>query len=456
LKDDRRELSKLLEEFGRTKDPQLQQQVLQQMAALKRQMMELQQRMAELAKGIRDDFMNHEALQEMMESENFDSKLDDIEKLVKEGNAEEALKKMQELSMQMDESLQQLQNASVQADQQADPELAQKYEEFSDNLEQTAKQQESLAAKTKSLRDKYKDQVKEKIAKQGGALKREVQQKLAELQQSYEKLDNERSARRLDDNRLQALHDIANVTQALDANDFDLAAEAAQKLEERARRLADASAEQRRLDDMFQNPPEVRRDSKQLNERLGDDAKKAQEIAGALKDLFPQNGSQLSEGDRAQMGELAKQQKQLEQKADQLEQQMAALGERAPIFDEDAKQQMKQAGQRMGQATQKLSGRDPSHGYGEQQGALQALQQLQQQMQKKGKGGGGGLPLPMRQGGRNGNRGPGEQSEKVEIPDDDPNRAPREFRKDVMDAMKQGAPDRYKDQNKRYYEELVK
>ena len=37
-----------------------------------------------------------------------------------------------------------------------------------------------------------------------------------------------------------------------------------------------------------------------------------------------------------------------------------------------------------------------------------------------------------------------------------PNAAPREFRKDVMDAMKQGAPDRYRDQNKAYYAELVK
>jgi hypothetical protein len=46
--------------------------------------------------------------------------------------------------------------------------------------------------------------------------------------------------------------------------------------------------------------------------------------------------------------------------------------------------------------------------------------------------------------------------EKVELPDEDPNQPPREFRKDVMDAMKQGAPDKYKDQNKRYYEELVK
>jgi len=30
------------------------------------------------------------------------------------------------------------------------------------------------------------------------------------------------------------------------------------------------------------------------------------------------------------------------------------------------------------------------------------------------------------------------------------------FRKDVMDATKQGAPERYKEQVKRYYEELVK
>jgi hypothetical protein len=52
--------------------------------------------------------------------------------------------------------------------------------------------------------------------------------------------------------------------------------------------------------------------------------------------------------------------------------------------------------------------------------------------------------------------GRGNKAEKVEIPEEDPNAAPREFRKDVMDAMKQGAPDRYKDQNKKYYEELVK
>ena len=33
---------------------------------------------------------------------------------------------------------------------------------------------------------------------------------------------------------------------------------------------------------------------------------------------------------------------------------------------------------------------------------------------------------------------------------------PEEYRKDILDAMKQGAPEKYKDQVKRYYEEIVK
>ena len=458
LKDDRRELSKLLEEFGRTKEPQVKQQVLQQMAALKRHMMELQERMAELAKGIRDDFMNREALEEMMQSENLGSKLDEIEKLVNEGNAEEALKKMQELSMQMDETLQQLEEAADEADEQADPELTRKYREFSDSLEQTAKQQEGLADKTKALRDKYRNQVKDRIAKQGAALKQELQQKLAELKQSYLKLEGHF---RLEDSRSQGLRDIENVKQSLDANDFDLASEAADKLEEHAKRLSESAAEQQRLDELFQNPPDVRRESKDVSERASGNAKKAEEVGSSLRGLFPQNGSQLTEAELAQMGEMAKQQRQLEQKTDQLQQQMEALNERAPIFDDDAKQLIKKAGQRMGGAGQKLTGRDPSHGYSEQQGALQALKGLQQQMQQQqqgGKGGKGGMPMPTRSPGRRGKNGQGREndSEKVEIPDEDPNRAPREFRKDVMDAMKQGAPDRYRDQNKRYYEELVK
>jgi DNA repair exonuclease SbcCD ATPase subunit len=217
--------------------------------------------------------------------------------------------------------------------------------------------------------------------------------------------------------------------------------------------MAEQATEQHRLDELFKNPPEVRRESQQLQERLQKDARKSQEVAQRLRSLFPQPGSQMSEQDRQELGEMARKQKGLQQRAAELEQQMEQIGQRAPIFNDEASAQMQQAGEKMQNAQERLSGKDPGRGFGEQQGALQALQGLQQQMERAGqRGGKGGIPLPLR-GSRSGR---GTRPEKVELPDEDPNQAPREFRKEVMDAMKQGAPDRYKDQNKKYYEELVK
>jgi hypothetical protein len=452
LKEDRAELSRLLEEYARTKDPAAQQALLKQMDALRQRMAELQRRMAELSKGIRDDFMNQEALQQLMEEQNLEAKLDEVEKLVREGKADEAMKKMQELAMQMDELLEALDEAGDRADEQADPELARMVEDFQENLAETLRQQERLAEKTRELRDKYRTQQRERVARQGEALKRELLQRLDELDKSYRELERDRFGNLLDERAAEARQEIEHVQQALKANDFDLASEAADRLEEKAQGMAEQASEQRRLDEMFQNPPEVRRASRQLYDTLQRDAKKAEEVAQSLRDLFPQPGSQMSEAERQQLQELARQQRDLEKRRQRLEQQMEEIGERAPLFNEEAHGQLQQAGERMQAAGDRLSGRDAARGYGEQQGALQALRGLQQAMEQAGRSGGkGGIPLPLKRAG-----GHGRGTEKVEIPDEDPNAAPREFRKDVMDAMKQGAPDRYRDQNKRYYEELVK
>ncbi len=457
LREDRKELSRLLEEFGRTKDSSIQQALVEQMKSLKQRMLELQQRMAELSKGIRDDFMNAEALQQMQEEFGLQSALDEVEQLVKEGKAEEALKKMQELAMELDDFLEKLDEAGVRADEQSDPELARQFEEFQQNLGDTVQKQQQLADKTKALRDKYREQQKERISKQGEALKRELKDKLDELEKSWSQLDGDRFGFRFEDFQKEAMQARNNVQQSLEANDFDLASESADRMEEKAGKMAAQGAEMRQRDELFQNPPEIRRESKQAADRLQRDLKKAQEVAQKLRDLFPQPGQQMNDQDRQQMAELARSQKQLQQQSQSLQQQMDAIGERAPIFDEEAQQQMEQVGQRMQGAGERLAGKDASKGFGEQQGAMQGLRGIQQAIeqagQKAGKGGKGGIPFPIK---RNGGRGRGSQPEKVEIPDEDPNAAPREFRKDVMDAMKQGAPDRYKDQNKKYYEELVK
>ena len=72
-------------------------------------------------------------------------------------------------------------------------------------------------------------------------------------------------------------------------------------------------------------------------------------------------------------------------------------------------------------------------------------------------GGGGGFPFPFAEdaGGREGD-GTDPSHEKVEIPGAEAYKVPAEFRKDLLDAMKQGAPEPYKGDLQRYYEELVK
>jgi len=50
----------------------------------------------------------------------------------------------------------------------------------------------------------------------------------------------------------------------------------------------------------------------------------------------------------------------------------------------------------------------------------------------------------------------GVRHDHVEIPDAESSRAPSEFRKELLDAMKQAPPEKYKERVKQYYEELVK
>ena len=91
--------------------------------------------------------------------------------------------------------------------------------------------------------------------------------------------------------------------------------------------------------------------------------------------------------------------------------------------------------------------------------AAGALVISHQQNQGKGGGGGMGFPFPFGDPGGGGEEsGDGREAsrEKVKIPGAEAYKVPEEFRKDLLDAMRQGAPERYKGEVQHYYEELVK
>jgi len=69
-----------------------------------------------------------------------------------------------------------------------------------------------------------------------------------------------------------------------------------------------------------------------------------------------------------------------------------------------------------------------------------------------------GFPFPFGDAGGGSEEGEGRDParEKVNIPGAEAYKVPEEFRKDLLDAMKQGAPERYRSEVQRYYEELVR
>jgi hypothetical protein len=448
LQRDQRELARLIERYQATQDPALREQMIRQVSTLRQRMNELMRRSMAMAKTIRDEHFNAEAFGKSQADA-----LDDIEKLLREGKTQEALAKLQQLQAETDTEMR---KADEQLGQ-VDPELVKRFRDFAEALKETHDEQARVASETKGIRDHYREQLRERLREKGEPLKNQIRRDLEAVAQDYRKTRPGELGPRSDRALENAQSELENLKSALHADDFDLAAEAARSAGQAADEIARDAQQQHALNEAYRNPGEVRDQSKRMAQRMEQDAQKLHDIQRSLQQLFPPPGSQLSTPDRQRMQQLSQEQRGLEQKAQDLGQKMQQLNKLAPLFGNKGMEQLEQVGERMSSATERLEGRDPGRGYGEQKSALDGLEQLQQRMQEaqRSGGSGGGLPLPMFAG-REGEDGNEVSPQKVEIPEADPGTAFQDFRKDLLDAMKQGTPERYREQVKSYYEELVK
>jgi hypothetical protein len=180
-----------------------------------------------------------------------------------------------------------------------------------------------------------------------------------------------------------------------------------------------------------------------------------------LEKLFPDARTVLPQGEQQKLDRLSREQAGLEERAGKLQQRLDQLSQEAPIFPPQAGRDLSEGREHMQSAAASLGQKNPQRGAGQQREALSALERVKKGLEEMGKGGGqggGGFPFPYAEAGGNRNDGPdGDPSrEKVEIPQVDASRAREQFRRDLLEAMKQGTPEPYQVEVKRYYEELVK
>jgi hypothetical protein len=227
----------------------------------------------------------------------------------------------------------------------------------------------------------------------------------------------------------------------LQANDLDeargMARQADQGLEGMKSDLRDEEARAWR-------PP--RQGQRKAREHVEEAEKIARQLSEQIDKNVPKPGELMSPDDQRKMNELAERQRAARKRAQELQRDLQGKtgpdGKPMPMPPQMS-EGLRDAGQHMERAGNELQKRDARDASGEQAQALEKLAKLKEQMQQQRR------PREEAGGGR-------VDKEPVKIPGAEEYRAPKEFRQDLLDAMKRQAPAEYRDQVKKYYEELVK
>jgi hypothetical protein len=237
---------------------------------------------------------------------------------------------------------------------------------------------------------------------------------------------------------------VADTDKALGEDDVDEARGMAKQAHEGLRQMAmDLHDEEMRS--WTRTPPKLRKS----REDVSQDEMLAREIADELDKAMPKPSQLMSPEDQKRMSELAKRQQTLRQRAQDMAKELAKPklgpdGKPMPTpIPQSLQPGLREAGQHMERAEDDLRGQTPRDAVGEEAQALDKLNQMKEQMQRERR------PKDQSMGARM-------DKEPVRIPGADEFRAPKEFRQDLLDAMKRGAPAEYREQLKRYYEELAK
>jgi hypothetical protein len=456
----RTELADLMDRYKAAPTEAAKRELLARIARMKDRVKELLARMSESARGFNDEHMNAEAMAEMARSQDMVGGLDQIEQLLAKGDLEGAMKALDQMASSLDKMLAGMQKTAGMPDERARA-LMKDMLAFKEQLEQVKAEQEKTAKDTAAIQKRYREAVAEKM--------RKAEQKVKELSKlaGEAKKDVDQAqpgvTYRAEPEFEQSRELLSNLERALGMKELDAAFDASQRASPAVERLARFLEEDVALSE--QNPAYTKREPQAVREaqkHARDAVPKVREVREQLQKLFPDPRQLLGEKDQRELDQLAGRQRQLEQKAGELQRKLSELAQQAPVFPPNAQGQLGESRGHMGQAANQLGGaKNPQRGHGEQALALDALARFQKGLEdaaKQGKGEGPGFPFPFSDSGTGEREGEGmdPSREKVKIPGAEAHRVPEEFRRDLLEAMKQGTPERYRGDVQRYYEELVR
>jgi hypothetical protein len=432
--------------------------IMKQLSELAKTLASLQQDLSQFAQQMPDDFMNMESMQGLGFNEMF-SALDEIRKKLMQGDTEGARQLARELFNQMASMLAALQNAQRSAMASSMGRMQGEMGRSANELQEIAREQQEILLGTekvnKSALSERDAALKEKLDRFLEKAKAELGQ-LTELFPDREGADDPSVVESLDDATMNQL--LKNLIAKLLSKDFPGYGEgdALARKELAKKRTASQEPKARRAENSLKN------------------------LKAELDALMGEPAQALKDSDRKELRDLAHRQSALRERTQELNEKLESLFQLFPSLDPKIIQNMREAGTSMGTAKDRLGQLDSRGAVPPERNALERLSQSQQQMQsamqqmaQRGQLGnmpvtrlfrqgrflpsGMLVPLPGMpqfpefdvQGGFT-----GLDTEKFRLPGKEDYKAPRNFREEILESLKQGVPRQMKEQIERYFKNL--
>lgn len=436
IKQTKEQIKQLLTDYKNAPSEEKKRAIERQLAELEKRLAELQRKASEAMQELPEEFVNREAL----ESKMMETQVEKIRRLMAEGKIDEAMKEMEKLSSQIDQMASEMDKESDGLRNERFGAEEKRLAELESALSELGQEESEIRAQTNELRDEMRKRMEEKLQQKQAELKK-IADDVTRLKKMLDETQAAPLPPQVHDELDRSREEAGQLERAMKPLDLEEALQKVQGLRN------DLRAIKRDLDEpvlqMLRGDPAG---AKKSTQKLGEAEGLAESIQKRLSEIAPKQSEMTTPQDRERMQNLDKRQQanrkrleQLQKKAGQPPGENGEGGEPIPGMD----QSLGEAGRHMQGAEGQLRGGKPREALGEESQALEALQKAQQQVQRERR------PDPSEGRGR-------QSSEPVKIPGADDYHAPREFREDILDAMKRASPERYKQQIEKYFQELVR
>jgi hypothetical protein len=435
LTDAHQRLQDLLGRYKATKDEALRRQLEREARELRQRIGDLAQKMAALKErnDVPEEWRNMPDLKAVAEGAR---KFDDLLEKGDPGDLQQALSKLGDdlrgLRQMLDQNLDGFGAERFPQENRAVADLMKRVGEIEGDERMLEKETQALAERQEAeVERRLRGQLDEFLKAENEKIER-LRQRLATVPTGPPESSLAEDVERARDStkqmmRLLSEHDLAEAKGEADR--------AASNLERASEHLQEPGpAEARRLK---KRGPSAEAEREKTLEAVDEARGLAQEIADDLEKLLPRASDTMSPAEREQARQQSEKQGAIGDRTEETAAEAARKLGKMPGL-EKAEGELKAAASRMKQAAEMLKRSEAKGAATAERDAAERLSKLRDSMQERSMG------------------GSKQRHDPVRIPGADESTAPRAWRQELLDAMKEKAPERFRDDVRRYYEELVK